>query len=683
MFGDGAMPASHSPDIGVRAEFVQTKTSPVVDQEQSVINLVSGGVLAIGSNSNQKLAQVITAGITGNLVEIRLAVACAEEIDLTVDIQGASNDKPNGVVLSSGTFTSVGPYESPPLLKSLPLPRPVFFNAGDRFAIVLEATPNAISFCSTYPGPSGNPYPGGDAFYGTRLDPPDRWVRLLHSPGMNAGVDLPFQTVVRPAAYRLTVTEPLNGAVTGKEIECPGTCSSVYYPDDKVVLNAVADTGFVLSAWSGCDTVKGNKCTVTMTTPRSVTATFTSAPVTTLTVRKEGTGTGTVRSADGDIDCGAVCGAVVAMCPGTHGGPDRVTLYAVSDPGSAFSGWSDGCMNGDHDNYCVLCIGRPTTVTATFNRIPPMRTLVVRKEGSGKGTVNSVPDGITCGQDCGISVPLGTVVTLAATADAGSVFSGWSGCDSVRGDHCRVIMSASRTVTARFTRIPPKRTLVVQQEGSGKGTVNSIPDGISCGTDCSYTYDPGTAVTLSAVPDPGYTFMGWSGGGCAGTGSCVVTLWDSALITARFECVLPLPSKQDVLIYEAMIMPAPECSVSGLRPIGVGLAAVGHPLFNLAVDMPGFEEKVDYYLAFYAPDLDPENVYLMNSAGGIEHYKGKLIPWMTGVEGSVLSLPWVEVGYLFGIAVPTGQYHVGLLVVPKGGTLTGPYYFWMTSFAVR
>jgi len=43
------------------------------------------------------------------------------------------------------------------------------------------------------------------------------------------------------------------------------------------------------------------------------------------------------------------------------------------------------------------------------------------------------------------------------------------------------------------------------------------------------------AVTLTAIPDTGKTFVGWSGGGCSGTGACVVTMNADTTVTALFS----------------------------------------------------------------------------------------------------------------------------------------------------
>src|SRR5262249_57052425 len=58
--------------------------------------------------------------------------------------------------------------------------------------------------------------------------------------------------------------------------------------------------------------------------------------------------------------------------------------------------------------------------------------------------------------------------------------------------------------------------------------------GISCGTTCSASFTTGTAVTLTATPAAGSTFIGWSGGGCTGTGACNVTMSATQSVTATF-----------------------------------------------------------------------------------------------------------------------------------------------------
>lgn len=161
----------------------------VLDQEQPTIDTSVGFVFAIGGGSEQKLAQVVTPGLTGTLTEVDLSLAC--EGDLTIQIQGVSGGKPNGVVL--GTFVTPAPVPFPTTFRSFVLPSPVAVTAGVQYAIVLSSTGS----CGIWPGPVGDPYPGGNAFFDSRPNPPGIWELLSIG---NGRADLPFRTFVDPGA---------------------------------------------------------------------------------------------------------------------------------------------------------------------------------------------------------------------------------------------------------------------------------------------------------------------------------------------------------------------------------------------------------------------------------------------------------------------------------------------------
>ncbi|MBU0991017.1 MAG: hypothetical protein KJ737_00870 [Proteobacteria bacterium] len=77
--------------------------------------------------------------------------------------------------------------------------------------------------------------------------------------------------------------------------------------------------------------------------------------------------------------------------------------------------------------------------------------------------------------------------------------------------------------------------LAISKTGSGAGIVISNPDGLDCGDDCSESFVAETVVTLSAAPDSGSTFKGWSGGGCSGTGDCQISMDQEYAVIADFE----------------------------------------------------------------------------------------------------------------------------------------------------
>ena len=78
----------------------------------------------------------------------------------------------------------------------------------------------------------------------------------------------------------------------------------------------------------------------------------------TLTVSKNGSGSGTVTSADGNINCGSTCSFGYAS-------GSQVTLTATPASGSTFAGWSGGGCSGT--GSCQLTMSSNQTVTATFS----------------------------------------------------------------------------------------------------------------------------------------------------------------------------------------------------------------------------------------------------------------------------------------------------------------------------
>lgn len=99
--------------------------------------------------------------------------------------------------------------------------------------------------------------------------------------------------------------------------------------------------------------------------------------------------------------------------------------------------------------------------------------------------------------------------------------------------------------------------LSVIKTGTGDGSVSSVPAGIDCGGDCSEIYQTNTIVTLTATPDDGSAFDGWSGA-CSGTGECTVTMSQAKSVTAAFT-TSDLPAQVNtyiVLTNKTPLLPA-------------------------------------------------------------------------------------------------------------------------------
>ncbi|MEA2197746.1 MAG: trimeric autotransporter adhesin, partial [Solirubrobacteraceae bacterium] len=313
----------------------------------------------------------------------------------------------------------------------------------------------------------------------------------------------------------LTVTDAGTGtgSVTSSptRIDCGATCSASFTQGSMVILTATPATHSTFTGWSGAGCSGTGTCTVTMSQDRSVTATFT-AITHTLTVSKSGSGSGSVGSSPTGIDCGSTCSNSFA-----EGSP--VTLTPTASVGSVFAGWSGACSG---TGACMVTMSADESVTATFNTVAT-RTLTVSKNGSGSGTVTSGDGGINCGTTCSSLYSDGAVVTLTASAPTGSIFAGWTGACSGSSTTCMVTMSADESATATFNATTT-HTLTVTKSGTGSGSVSSGDSTISCGATCSAIYNQGTVVTLTATPAAGSRFAGWSGGGCSGTGTCMVTM---------------------------------------------------------------------------------------------------------------------------------------------------------------
>ena len=129
----------------------------------------------------------------------------------------------------------------------------------------------------------------------------------------------------------------------------------------------------------------------------------------------------------------------------------------------------------------------------------------------GNGSVTKDPDEAT--------YHYGDVVTLTATPDPGWSFAGWS-ANVVAG---QVTVNDDTTVTVTFTQ--DEYTLTIDIVGNGM--VARDPD--------QGTYHYGDIVTLTATPDPGWNFGGWSGNVVGGS----VIINGNTTVTATFTEIPP------------------------------------------------------------------------------------------------------------------------------------------------
>ena len=329
----------------------------------------------------------------------------------------------------------------------------------------------------------------------------------------------------RVANYRSWLVSQTGISFDQPLISCGSSCSARLGANSSVTLTATATAGSVFAGWTGACSGTAS-CTVSMDQARNVSAQFDASAVNnTMTVTKDGSGTGSVTSTPSGINCGSTCTA-------TFPASTTVTLTASPATGSTFIGWSGACTG---TASCNLDMQSPRTVFATFNIT--QRLLTLSKSGTGLGTVSSSPAGLSCDANCPSatqSFAHGTSVTLTASAATGSQFVGWSGACLGSGS-CTVSMDQARNVIAQFDAVVVNNTLTVTKDGTGTGSVTSTPSGINCGSTCTATFPASTSITLTASAAAGSQFAGWTGA-CSGSGlSCTVSLSSSLTVNAEFN----------------------------------------------------------------------------------------------------------------------------------------------------
>ena len=343
-----------------------------------------------------------------------------------------------------------------------------------------------------------------------------------------------------------------------------GDFTATFTSGTLITLTASADEGSTFAGFTfpddpdrTCDAGGAtNSCIITLDESVNVTATFTEAVDETqdLNVTVAGAGSGSVTSDPEGIDT-ADGGFTATFTSGT-----LITLTASADEGSTFSGFTfpddtdRACEEGSTDTTCLITLDENVNVTATFTEAPPPTaelTVNVEVAGAAAGSVVSDPAGIdtAAGEDVA-PFTSGTLVTLTASAEEGSTFSGFTfpddtdrACEEGSTDTtCIFTLDESVNVTAAFAEAPAptagELTVNVEAGGAAAGSVLSDPAGIDTASAANVaTFEVGSSVTLTATATEG-GFAGWTGGACDGSTSatCTFTMRETeAPITANFN----------------------------------------------------------------------------------------------------------------------------------------------------
>lgn len=342
--------------------------------------------------------------------------------------------------------------------------------------------------------------------------------------------------------FALTVTKSGSGSSTVTSspsgINCGATCTASFNDGTTVTLSAVAAGGSSFTGWSGACTGTGS-CTLTMNAARAVSATF-SAANTLGILSLEVTGLPSGKSATLTMTGPGGFSATRTIATGTGQTLNDVSTgsYTITAP-NVTVGTTTYVPNNASQTVTVTSNATVTVRVVYAEATVPTFALTVTKAGTGGGAVSSTPAGLNCGSTCTASFTENTSVTLSATAAAGSSFAAWNGACTGTGT-CTVTMNAAKAVTATFDT-NQAGTFALTVNTTGGGTVTSSPAGIACGADCTANFASGATVTLTAIPDTGFTFAGW-GGACSGTAGCTVTMTGAQNVNATFQASSTAPA---------------------------------------------------------------------------------------------------------------------------------------------
>ncbi|MBF0537119.1 MAG: DUF1566 domain-containing protein [Nitrospirae bacterium] len=271
-----------------------------------------------------------------------------------------------------------------------------------------------------------------------------------------------------------------------------------------------------------------------------------------LAVSTSGTGSGSVMSSDGKINCGDTCTASYAPSA-------SVTLTAKADFGSIFSGWGGSCTGTS--STCTLTMSEAKGVIAMFTlALVPTPTVIP--------TPTPTP---SCNDSLTV-IPTSKQFTQAAVSDsvsiAGPSICSWtavsndawisitSGSTGAGNGTVKYSVSQNTDIGARIgtmtiagktvtitqtgqivpipTPTPTQVTLTVTKQGPGDGVVTSAPGSLNwSGKTATASFDLGTLVTLTPTPTVGSTVKTWTG---------------CKFITGNMQCVVEMTADKGVTV---------------------------------------------------------------------------------------------------------------------------------------
>ena len=194
-----------------------------------------------------------------------------------------------------------------------------------------------------------------------------------------------------------------------------------------------------------------------------------------------------------------------------------VTATAVANPGHTFMNWTDnGVLASTSSNYTFTLTGNRALV-ANFRVIPAAQFAVNLSSNPAVG-------GSTDGEG---SYNANASVEVNAIPNADYNFVNWTenGVEVSRSTKYIFVLTATRNLVANFTL----KTFTLNVTVVGGGRVDKNPN--------QPTYTTGSSVQLTATPNPGFQFTGWSVDASGSANPLTVLMDRNKNITATFVAI--------------------------------------------------------------------------------------------------------------------------------------------------
>ena len=305
----------------------------------------------------------------------------------------------------------------------------------------------------------------------------------------------PLQLPLEPTTAAIIVPHinTLSIAIVGNGMVTKAPDRAFYTDGSTVQLTATPAPGYTFTGWSGDASGSTNPLSVTMNGIKNIAANFTIKQFSiTLTSTN---GTITRNPSQALYDSNTV-----------------VQLTATPAIGYTFTGWS-GDASGSTNPLSVTMNGNKN-IAANFTIKQFSITLT-----SANGTIARSPNQS--------AYSYGSTVRLTAVPQTGFHFAGWSGDLTGANYDTSIFITADRNIITTFAI----DTCVLSITAVGNGTVTKNPD--------QPAYPYGSVVLLTAVPQTGYHFTGWSGELSGTTNPCQISMNGAKSVTANFAISAP------------------------------------------------------------------------------------------------------------------------------------------------